>query len=273
MKYFLLLFISLLIFSSCKTEEEDQLTRLTYDQMTDLVISNALVLPDDVKYYGLDGTLLSEEEREAASEDLLYADWYINNELVLIKVQLNDSDAERKRRKKEPLFTSIDNLDCARLDAILEEIYDRDQQNRTDNLMDESIDQNNLEAIELILDKCGMPTSDTSSSKSLQGIWLVIQHAGADKREQYFPLLEKAAQRGDLDLQDIALMKDRMLLDKNEPQIYGSQVLINDGIYELYQLQDPERVDARRATVGLGPLSEYLAHWDIEFSVVQKPLN
>jgi hypothetical protein len=270
MRQLLLLFIACVVFASCKEDKTEQLTRLNYDQMTDLVVTNALELDDDVEYFALDGRLLNDEEREAASEDLIYADWYINNDMKLIKVQLKDSEAERKSRKKVPLITNEDDIDCADLTGILEEIYDRDQENRTDNLMDEAIDQNNLNAVELIIEQCGMPTVQTSSNKSLQAIWLVIQHAGAQKREKYFPLLEQAAQRGDLELQDIALMKDRMLLDKNESQIYGSQVMMTDGTYELYHLSNPESVDARRATVGLGPLSEYLMHWEIEFDVPQK---
>ena len=273
MKYYFFYFLIVILFSSCKTEKEPKLTKLTYDEMRELMFSNSIKVNDSVLYYSINGELLNDNQRKAASEDLLYADWFINDDMQLIKVQLNDSALERKNRKKTPLVTDAEMINCQELNELLEEVYDRDQQNRTDNLMDQEIDQNNLEVVDLVLDKCGMPSSQMVSDKSLQAIWLVIQHAGAEKREQYFPTLEKAAQNGDLDQQDIALMKDRMMLDKGQPQIYGSQVMMNGATYELYDLENPEKVDQRRATVGLGPLSEYLAHWDIEFTIPQKPTD
>jgi hypothetical protein len=34
---------------------------------------------------------------------------------------------------------------------------------------------------------------------------------------------------------------------------------------ELWPIEDEERVDARRASVGLGPLAEYLKHFGLEY--------
>ncbi len=105
----------------------------------------------------------------------------------------------------------------------------------------------------------------------MSAIWLVIQHASAEKRTQYFPQLLEASKQGDLERQDIALMQDRMLMDSGKPQLYGSQILMNqDGTYELHELKDPSTVDSRRAMMGMGPLSEYVSHWGLEFNVEQK---
>jgi hypothetical protein len=43
-----------------------------------------------------------------------------------------------------------------------------------------------------------------------------------------------------------------------------------DGTYELHELKDPSTVDSRRAMMGMGPLSEYVSHWGLEFNVEQK---
>lgn len=264
----LLLFIPILFFLSCQKEEK--LTRINYDEMTDMIMANNFTMPDDVKYYDKNGNLLSKEEKEALSNELPFANWFINDLNVLRKVEFQDLETAMIALKKEPIFRNINQVDCNNLNRILERIHDRDQDNRGDNMIDEEVDQNNLAAIEQILEKCGMPTIETAGEKGMSAIWLVIQHASAEKRTEYFPMLLKAAQNGDLERQDIALMQDRMLMDAGKPQLYGSQILMNeDGTYELHKLKEPEKVDARRAIMGLGPLSEYVAFWGLAFNVEQ----
>ena len=45
-------------------------------------------------------------------------------------------------------------------------------------------------------------------------------------------------------------------------QIYGSQIT-NDGLYDL---EDPNNVNARRATMGLGSIEEYIDYWGLDFN-------
>jgi hypothetical protein len=263
----LLLSISLFLYSC---QEKEQLTRINYGEMTDLIMANNFTMPDDVKYYDQNGNLLSKEEKEALSNDLPYAKWFINNENVLRKVEFQDLETAMIALKKEPIFRDINQVNCNNLNRILERIHDRDQDNRGDNMIDEEVDQRNLTAIEQILEKCGMPTIETAGDKGMSAIWLVIQHASAEKRTEYFPMLLKAAENGDLERQDIALMQDRMLMDAGKPQLYGSQIMMSeDGTYELHDLKEPEKVDARRAIMGLGPLSDYVAFWGLTFDVKQ----
>ena len=57
-----------------------------------------------------------------------------------------------------------------------------------------------------------------------------------------------------------ALLEDRVRLRDGKPQLYGSQVTRNPaGQWEARDLENPEKVDERRASVGLPPLAEYLA--------------
>ncbi len=268
MRRFLLLLPVFLFFFSC--QQEEKLTRINYDEMTDMIMANKFTMPDDVKYYDKNGNLLSKEEKEALSNELPFANWFINDQNILRKVEFQDLETAMLALKKEPIFRNINQVDCNNLNRILERIHDRDQDNRGDNMIDEEIDHNNLAAIEQILEKCGMPTIANAGEKGMSAIWLVIQHASAEKRTEYFPMLLKAAENGDLERQDIALMQDRMLMDADEPQLYGSQIIMNeDGTYELYDLKEPEKVDARRAIMGLGPLSDYVAYWGLTFDTSQ----
>ena len=62
-------------------------------------------------------------------------------------------------------------------------------------------------------------------------------------------------------------MEDRMLMDKGEKQKYGSQLRMDNesGEWELWPIEDPEKVNNRRAEVGLEPIEEYVRHFGIEY--------
>jgi len=65
---------------------------------------------------------------------------------------------------------------------------------------------------------------------------------------------------GEMRASSLALLEDRVRLREGKPQLYGSQVTRNPaGQWEARDLEDPEKVDERRASVGLPPLAEYLA--------------
>lgn len=264
-----LLFI---IISSCKTHKEEQLTTITYDEMVEMLENNNITIPKDVPYYSLEGKILTINERTELANDLPYADWLINTDSVLVKVQLQDSEKVRVAQKTTPLLKNGSrDINCDQLDKLLKRIYIRDQDARTDNLKIQEIDESNLTVVEQIIEKCGLPTQESAGELGYSAIWLVIQHASAAKRKQYFPMLLEASENGLLENQDIALMQDRMLMDNGQPQLYGSQVFMNeDGTYELYDLQEPEKVDARRKEMGMGPLKGYLTFFNIDFKVPQK---
>ena len=53
------------------------------------------------------------------------------------------------------------------------------------------------------------------------------------------------------------------------PQKYGSQISRDEETGEYYfgEMENPERIDSVRATVGLGPIQEYADNWNIEWNV------
>ena len=66
-------------------------------------------------------------------------------------------------------------------------------------------------------------------------------------------------------------MYDRIQVNENKPQKYGSQIKYNNDTksFELFPLEDESKVDEWRKEVGLGNLAGYVARWGITF----KPKN
>lgn len=84
-----------------------------------------------------------------------------------------------------------------------------------------------------------------------QTLFLTIQHADKRFREKYYPLLETSAKNGESNLFDMATMKDRILVDNGQQQIYGTQRDL-DGKY--YPIADIKGLNKRRRHVGLEKL-------------------
>ena len=62
-------------------------------------------------------------------------------------------------------------------------------------------------------------------------------------------------------------MEDRVLLKHGKKQLYGSQIeydTLTDK-YIVSPIEDEPNVNKRRASVGLGPLEDYVKIWGIEY--------
>ena len=212
------------------------------------------------------------------STHLLFSDTYVNEQGEVVEIVVRDNqplDSALLKKLTEayalgPEVTPA-NVDCGILRTIIHQLEESDQAMRTGTGgMDPKEDLKNLSIAMGIIEQCGMPSSNTHLGIKLDGLWLVFQHAPHKYRKAYFHYFEEAAEKGDIRMSQIALMKDRILMMDKEPQLYGSQVRGGPDGYTLWDLAEPEYVDQRRAKMGLGPLKAYLAHWDIAFDVPQK---
>ncbi len=189
----------------------------------------------------------------------------------IVVVQSTAADRAFQRQLVEamnsgPELVNVD-IDCAEQARILQGVFDRDQAIRGGASYDRRVDHENLELLVSLLDKCGMPTRAQVGDVGMTAVWAVLQHSPKTYRKRYLPMLEAAAERGDLGWQTVALITDRNLLDDGLPQRYGSQVIKDpvSGEWMLYDLADPKGVDARRRSVGLDSLAHYLKRWEIPF--------
>jgi len=128
------------------------------------------------------------------------------------------------------------------------------------------VDSLNLTRIKEIIKEYGYPGKSLAGDQSSTA-WLVIQHADLKTQEEYLPVLQDAADKGELSKSSFALLVDRVRMRKGEKQLYGSQIQMNNGKYEIYPIEDEPNVNRRRAEVGLGPLEDYVKHWGIEYKV------
>ena len=121
------------------------------------------------------------------------------------------------------------------------------------------VDKENTKRLQEIVGQFGWPGKTLVGVDGAHAAWLLLQHADRDPAFQKKGLeLMKQAPQGEVSLQDVAYLTDRVSMKESGKQVYGTQVRQVDGKWEPQPLVDPDAVDKLRAEAGLPPLAEYL---------------
>ncbi len=121
------------------------------------------------------------------------------------------------------------------------------------------IDDANTARLREIIAEHGWPGHRLVGAAGANAAWLLAQHAPDEFQEECLPLLENAVAEGDASRRDLAYLMDRVLMQRGDPQIYGTQYRVEDGVLKLWEVQDPAGLDQRRAELGLPPENEQRA--------------
>lgn len=129
-------------------------------------------------------------------------------------------------------------------------------------------DSINVLRVTRILDTHSWPHRQEVGDEGANAVFMVIQHADIAIQEKYLPMVRDAVKAGDVRASSFALLEDRIAVRNGKKQLYGTQLgMKQDGTYYLDELEDPDNVDKRRASVGLGPLADYLLQWNLKWDV------
>lgn len=132
------------------------------------------------------------------------------------------------------------------------ESYPMDSLNQLINFQD-SI---HLQYVVSVLTEHGWLGTSVIGKKANISLFLAIQNSSDQIRERYYPLLEASAKRGESGLSQMATMKDRILVNKKQPQRYGTQWNYVNDTPVLFPLEDVNLVNQNRIEVGLAPLTD-----------------
>ncbi|HET6226879.1 MAG TPA: DUF6624 domain-containing protein [Bacteroidia bacterium] len=134
------------------------------------------------------------------------------------------------------------------------------------------LNEENQEEFELLVINKGWPKISDVGNIAASSAFLIIQHSNAEKQKKYLPIIKKLCEENEASWEEYALMYDRVQVGDGKKQKYGSQVRFNDQTqkFELFPLEDEIMVDEWRKEVGLPPLAEYVANWEIKFEPRKK---
>ncbi len=124
----------------------------------------------------------------------------------------------------------------------------------------QAIDEENTSWMREVVGDHGWPKRLDVGDRAANAAWLLVQHSDLDPafQRECLELLVDAVEAGEASATDLAYLTDRVLRAEGKPQRYGTQFGpgLNGGLAPQ-PLENPERVDELRASVGPGPLEEY----------------
>lgn len=190
---------------------------------------------------------------------------------LLKKKQLDSILAEDQ--KYRPVFRML--LDPAKTDSLvafhhlpaekIEALYDSLQEN---------LDSMNLTFIESFIAHYGYPGKSMVGEPTNEGAWYVIQHS--EKIARYFDVIKKAGKDKEIPFRLVAMMQDRLLVEQNKKQLYGTQIArrrIKDAKEEslfVWPVKNPCFVNRRRKKAGFDTTVEQNAkRFHIEYTKIK----
>ncbi|MFJ5924535.1 DUF4135 domain-containing protein [Kitasatospora sp. NPDC092948] len=108
----------------------------------------------------------------------------------------------------------------------------------------------------------GWPGRTLVGDEAAMAASALLQHHTGDLAfpRECLALIEAAAETGDMFPRDAAYLTDSLRRAEGRPQLYGTKFeRAAGGDLRPYPIEDEQRVDERRAAVGLGPLADYAA--------------
>jgi hypothetical protein len=105
----------------------------------------------------------------------------------------------------------------------------------------------------------GWPRRSIVGDTAAQAAWFIVQHSPVHEfQERMLPLLEQAADEGDVPRPDVAMLEDRVRIHRGEAQRYGTQFSVKDGKLVPDSIADLATLDSLRAAVGMPPIATYV---------------
>lgn len=122
---------------------------------------------------------------------------------------------------------------------------------------DENVDAKNTERMKEVVTQIGWPTASKVGKRASHNAWLLVQHAdhNVDFQERCLKLMKQES-AGEVALRNIAMLEDRVRVNRNQSQLYGTQFRQDTGEHKPLPIVDEEHVDERREKMGMVTLKE-----------------
>ena len=160
------------------------------------------------------------------------------NEALLEKLRVlgqRDSDTRERLLKENRLFGT----------------YDEEMQR---------VHRENAVDLASIVENHGWPGISQVGIDGCRLAWVIAQHSicTPELQKGFLQAIEEAAEAGDVPKKQVAMLTDRIRFNEGRSQVYGTVLDWDEAGVLNCEVEDPEGIDARRASVGLEPLAEAL---------------
>jgi Family of unknown function (DUF6624) len=178
------------------------------------------------------------------------------------QVPANPDDKEWVRRKLKLMFDVDQSLRRADRRSLVKSYSPEEAEyfEKRFMLRANAIDRGDTRDLKELLKTIRWPVISEYGRAADLRAWLIVQHSDDDAafQKRILKLLAGLAAEGETDPRNYAYLFDRVAVNENRAQRYGTQGrCVARGRWEPFALEDPGEVDARRRSVRLGPLESY----------------
>jgi len=123
------------------------------------------------------------------------------------------------------------------------------------------VDEDNTRWLRELVEARGWPGRTLAGEDGAGAAWLLAQHADRDpvRQRAFLDALRGAVEQGEASRANLAYLEDRVRVNAGRLQLYGTQFTVTEGEFGPCPIEDPLRLDARRAEAGLEPFADYEA--------------
>lgn len=123
------------------------------------------------------------------------------------------------------------------------------------------IDEDNTRWLGEVLNGRSWPGRTLVGEDGNAAAWLLAQHADRDpvRQRTFLQALRGAVRQGEASPAHLAYLEDRVRVNAGLPQLYGTQFTVTGGELGPCTIEDPQRLEERRAEAGLEPFADYEA--------------
>ncbi|MTI40254.1 DUF6624 domain-containing protein [Fulvivirga lutimaris] len=157
-------------------------------------------------------------------------------------------------------------VDCDQVRIYLEEALRTDQGVRNGEIAIsmEEVDEANQALFYSIMQCCGADKIIFAGEQATQAAFLITQHAPLEFQLAFVNLFKDWSKEGIISPSTFVLMVDRIRLRQGKTQLYGTQVVTDkSGVSKLSPVDDLEKVRARRDSLYMEPLEDYVARFGV----------
>lgn len=117
----------------------------------------------------------------------------------------------------------------------------------------------------------GWPRITEVGAMGMMTIFLSIQHGDLEFQKAQLENVRQAAIRGDIPKMNLASLEDRIRVQQELPQLYGTQIKATGGKVGLFPVENESELDVRRAQMGLDPICSYLERFSATYGPITYP--